>query len=197
MRRTSTATKLAEKARNAERVMEAARLKRCGLTLKEIGAKLGCSHQRASVLVREGIDAYREEAKQAIAAWLEGALIELRQAQDEAWIQWQRSKQDKQRRTVKTIAAKAGGKARTKKPKMLETTEMVEGQCADAAYLTVITDAIEKCAKLVGIVKPGATNINVTQQAGVSIENPAETKLRQQLATMLAATFPPPGPFIG
>ena len=42
-----------------------------------------------------------------------------------------------------------------------------------------------------------ATNINVTQQAGVSIENPAETKLRQQLATMLAATFPPPGPFIG
>ena len=42
-----------------------------------------------------------------------------------------RSKQDKQRRTVKTIAAKAGGKARTKKPKMLETTEMVEGQCAD------------------------------------------------------------------
>jgi hypothetical protein len=196
MRRKSTSTRLTEKARNAERMLEAARMKRCGLTLQEIGAKLGCSRQRAQVIVQQGIDAFREGARRETSKWVEEALVKLEQAEQECWVEWQRSKQDRQRRTVKTIAAKpgkAGKKTGTKagrRPKTTEATDVVEGQCADAAYIGAITNCIDECAKLLGVCKPA--NINMTQQAGVTVEHPEETKLRGQLATMLGSMYPPP-----
>jgi hypothetical protein len=178
MKRRTPSKKLREKAQNAERAMEAARLKRAGLTLKEIGAKLGCCFQRAHVLVHQGIDAYHEEAKQEIAKWIQGALVELTQAQDEAWIQWQRSKQNRERRTIKTT--KDGS----------DETEMTESQCGDVRYLAEIRNCIHECAKLLGVFK---RNFSMTQQVAVGVgQNEEETKLRRQLATMLGSMLPPP-----
>ena len=65
---------------------------------------------------------------------------------------------------------------------------MTEGRCGNPRYLAEVRNCIHEGGKLLGVFK---RNINMTQQAGVSIQNEAETKLRQQLATMIAATFPP------
>ncbi len=197
MKRKTKSTKLTQEVRNAERMMEAARLKRCGLSLQEIGAKLGCSRQRAQVIVQEGIDAYRQEAKQAIADWLEGALARLMQAEDEAWIEWQRSKQDRQRRTVKTLPARAASKsgqagAKKVKPKTIETTDMIEGQCGDAAYLAEIRGSIEACAKLLGIVKSGTdqrVQVDVHNQQTATVQQCTPAELMAKYAAQIQASY--------
>lgn len=184
-----TAGQLTAETQSAEHAMQAARLKRCGLTCEEIGARLGVSRQRAHQLLQAGIAAYQAEAKQEAAKWLEDSLVELTQAKEEAWVEWQRSRQDRQRRTVKTVPAKTT-KGGAKKAKTIEATEMIEGQCADARYIEAITSCIDECAKLLGLCKP-TTSISVTAQAAVTAEHPEETKLRRQLATMLSSMFPP------
>lgn len=117
MNRKNQAKKLEDTSRRAAKALEAARMKRCGLTLKEIGANLGCSLQKAHVLVHEGIQAYREQARQEIAAWVEGSVAELTELKQEVWIQWQRSKQNRERHVVKTTEDGT------------EETDTTEGQC--------------------------------------------------------------------
>jgi hypothetical protein len=180
MSRRNKANKLQDMTRRAAEALEAARMRRRGLTLKEIGAKLGCSLQKAHVLVHEGIDAYRREAKQEIAAWVEGAVAEQIEAKQEAWVQWERSKQDAQRRTTKTT--KDG----------IEESETIEGQCGDPRYLAEIRGCNEFIGKLFGVIK---TSVNVNQQTGIRMEQPRSqdgpTPFQLQMASMLAAILPP------
>jgi hypothetical protein len=176
MNRKNQAKKLEDTSRRAAEAMEAARMKRCGLTLKQIGANLGCSLQKAHVLVHEGIDAYREQAREEIKAWTEGAIAELLELKQEVWIQWQRSKEDRQKHVVKNSE---DGR---------EDTDTTEGQCADARYSAEIRGCIESIGKLLGVI---GTNINV----GVGVMNPqGESEIstyRQQVASMLGTMIPP------
>ena len=180
MNRKNQAKKLADTSRRAAEAMEAARMKRCGLTLKQIGANLGCSLQKAHVLVHEGIEAYREQAREEIEAWVEGSVAELLQLKQEVWIQWQRSKQDRERHVVETT--KDGSKE----------TDTTEGQCADARYSAEIRGCIESIGKLFGVIR---TNINVNQHTGIRMEQPSgqdgPTPFKLQMASMLASILPP------
>ncbi|MGD0899779.1 MAG: hypothetical protein ABR915_18255 [Thermoguttaceae bacterium] len=180
MNRKNQAKKLEDTTRRTAEALEAARMKRCGLTLKEIGAKLGCSLQKAHVLVHEGIDAYREQAREEIAAWVEGAVAEQIEAKREAWIQWERSKQDAQRKTTKRTADG------------IEKTKTTEGQCGDPRYLAEIRGCNEFIGKLFGVIR---TSINVNQQTGIRMEQPSgqdgPTPFKLQMASMLASILPP------
>lgn len=174
------AKKLEDTTRRAAEALEAARMKRCGLTLKEIGANLGCSLQKAHVLVHEGIDAYREQARQEIAAWIEGSVAELLELKQEVWTQWQRSKEDRKKHVVRN--SEDGS----------EVTDTTEGQCADARYSAEIRGCIESIGKLYGVIR---TNINVNQQTGIRIEQPisqdGSSPFKLQMASMLASILPP------
>ena len=177
MNRKSQHKKLEDTTKRAVDALEAARMKRCGLTLKQIGANLGCSLQKAHVLVHEGIRAYREQAREEIGKWVEESVAELLELKQEVWIQWQRSKQDKQRHVVKTSE---DGE---------EVTDTTEGQSADARYAAEIRGCIESIGKLLGVI---STNINV----GVGVTNlrGGESEIpiyKQQVASMLATIIPP------
>ena len=101
-------TIIRKQADRAELARDVTRLKRCGLTYRQIAEQLKCSVGQAHKLVHEGIEGFREEAKQEIAKWREDSLVELSQAKAEAWIEWHRSKQDRQRRTIKKKDKAAG-----------------------------------------------------------------------------------------
>ena len=104
-------------------------------------------------------------------------MTELKQ---EVWIQWQRSKQNRERHVVKTTEDGT------------EETDTTEGQCADARYSAEIRGCIESIGKLFGVIR---TNINVNQQTGIRIEQPpgqdGPTPFKLQMASMLASILPP------
>ena len=136
------AKKLEDTTRRAAEAMEAARMKRCGLTLKEIGANLGCSLQKAHVSVHEGIHAYREQARQEIKAWTEGC--DRRTAGTEA-------------RGLDSVAAIESRTGRSTSSRITEDgsedTDTTEGQCADARYSAEIRGCIESIGKLLGVIR--------------------------------------------
>ena len=157
--------------------LEAARMKRCGLTLKEIGASLGFSIAKSHALVKEGIQAYREQARQEIAAWVEESVAELLELKQENWIQWQRSKANKQRHVVKNSE---DGE---------ETTAVEEGRCADAGYSGEIRGCIDSIGKLLGVI---GTNVNVgIGMAGMAGSETRIASHREQLRSMLGTMIPP------
>lgn len=123
----------------AERARDACRLKRAGLGYEAIAAKLGCSLGNAYNLVQRGIAAYQDDAKEETAAWVTEAIAGLLQGAQEAWIQWERSKQDRVLNRTKTT--KEG----------IETVQEIEGQCAGAQYLEAFRKCMDQIAKLRGV----------------------------------------------
>jgi len=149
---------------------DASRLHRCGLTERAIAEQLKCSQAQAHILIHEGIDAYLREATQESGSWLNAIIAEHIKIAQESWIQWERSKRNKERTTSKTTAE--GG---------IEVTEMIEGQCGDPKYLAVVQSSMDSIAKLRKLfVEEGA---KPNQEANVDIS--------QQVASMFASMLPP------
>ena len=179
MNRKNRSRKLQDLTQRAAEALDAARMKCCGKTLKEIGERLDCSIPKAHALVQEGIRSYRESAREEIAAWVEDAVAELLQLKDELWIQWQRSKQDHTRHTIKKTADGP------------EETDLTEPQCGDPRIAAEIRGCIESIAKLLGVFKTG---VQLTQQTSVQVQAEAvaeELEFKQQLASMFATFLPP------
>ena len=126
------------------------RMKRCGSTYREIGEKLGCSHEQARILVNEGIESYRDEGRENAAAMIEGMIADLLKSSQELWIQWERSKQDKGRITTRTPPPKKG--QRKGKPEVRET---VEGRLGDPRYMAEFRANMRTIAELRGVLSVG------------------------------------------
>jgi transcriptional regulator with XRE-family HTH domain len=120
----------------AELARDAARLKRCGLTYRQIAKKLDCSVGQAHILIQEVVQAYLADIKEETAKWIITAIAELLMVSQEAWNEWERSKQNKVRTVRKT--ASAG----------IEITAVTETRCGNPRYLTAIRRCIESIAKL-------------------------------------------------
>ena len=133
------ATKTRKQIERAELARDAARLRRTGLTYREIAAQLPCSTTQVHRLVHEGIDSYLAEAKEESREWVATAIADLVKVSEEAWREWQRSKKDRQRTTTKRTDDGT------------ETTEMVEGRLGDPRYLERIESCVEKIGKLRGV----------------------------------------------
>ena len=162
-------------AERADMARNAARMKRCGLTERQIAEKVQCSQAQAHILIHEGIDAYLNEAKQESKEWLDAIIAEHIKIAQEAWIQWERSKQDKERTTSKTTAE--GG---------IEVTEVIEGQCGDPRQLSIVQssmDSIAKLRKLFAEQEPEKSP-PPSEQGGSQLEN--------DLRSMLGTILPPP-----
>ena len=123
----------------AELGRDACRMKRCGMSYREIAKVLGCSHETVHRLVQEGIAAYKAEGKQDAGEMIEAMIADLLKSSQELWIQWERSKQDKCRITKKTIGRKK------------ETTEMTEGSRGDPRYMAEFRANMESIARLRGV----------------------------------------------
>ncbi len=164
----------------AELGRDACRMKRCGHSYRKIGEQLGCSHEQAHVLVQEGINAYLNEAKQESKEWLDAIIAEHIKIAQEAWIQWERSKQDRERTTSKTTPEGA-----------IEVTEMVEGQCGDPRQLAIVQSSMDSIAKLrkLGDIEQGRPKgaSDVDPQGAIS---DAE-RLQEQIRQMYSSILPP------
>ena len=154
----------------AELACNAARMKRCGLTERKIAEQLDCSQAQAHILIHEGIDAYLREATQESGEWLNAIIAEHIKVAQEAWIQWERSKRNKERTTSKTTAE--GG---------IEVTEMIEGQCGDPKYLAVVQSSMDSIAKL----------RKLFVEEGSKPGKEAEEDVSGQVASMFASMLPP------
>lgn len=97
-------------------------------------------------------------------AWLQSSLFNLnaRKAEElarldrverEAWEAWERSQRDAE--TIVSETVDEDGEQRSKDYKR------TEGQCGDPRFLTAVMDCVEMRLKVLGIVKPGETNVNV------------------------------------
>jgi len=153
----------------AELARDAARMKRCGLTERKIAEQLDCSQAQAHILIHEGIDAYLREATQESGEWLNAIIAEHIKIAQEAWIQWERSKHDKERTTSKTT------------PDGIEVTEMIEGQCGDPKYLAVVQSSMDSIAKL----------RKLCVEEGTKPNQEAEESVSRQVASMFASMLPP------
>ena len=154
----------------AELARDAARMKRCGLTERKIAEQLDCSQAQAHILIHEGIDAYLREATQESGEWLNAIIAEHIKIAQEAWIQWERSKHDKERTTKKTVLEN-----------ITETTEMTEGQCGDPKYLAVVQSSMDSIAKL----------RKLFVEEGSKPGKEAEEDVSGQVASMFASMLPP------
>ena len=146
------------------------RMKRCGLTERQIAEQLQCSQAQAHILIHEGIDSYLNEAKQESKEWLNAIIAEHIKIAQEAWIQWERSKQNKERRTVKTTEDGT------------EETEMTEGQCGDPRQLAIVQSSMDSIAKLRKL---------FVDDHGQPPQDNEQEDTSDQVASMFASMLPP------
>lgn len=119
-----------------------------GMTTRAIAEKLGLSQSavaraklQAEAIWLERMNANIDEIKSAELAkldWMEGQVLE----------QWERSKDDHQRRVVEEIPSRAGGNPARKAK--IETA----GQCGDPRYIVAWLQIMDRRAKLLGLDKP-------------------------------------------
>lgn len=129
------------------------KLLRRGLSKTQIAEQLGVSRGQIvydwkQVLARLQADRDKD-AKATVAAKLE----EYREVKAEAWAAWERSKEDKERRTAETVTETSGGgeppgQSRTK------AVKQIEGRLPDHDYLNTVLKCLEAERELEGLDPP-------------------------------------------
>ena len=175
-RKVKAETIVRAEAERAELARDATRLKRAGLTYRQIAQRLACSPGMVHKLVHEGVNAYTAEAKIDAGEMVEGMIAELLKSSQELWIEWERSKQNRERITKKTMPGK----------RTPQVTELVEGRCGDPRYMQEFRKQMETIAKLRGVVK---TDISMMQQFGVAVNGQSQTGIVQRTAAELLAEY--------
>lgn len=155
---------------------ELARLIRRGWTQSQVAEKLGVSEGQIRydyrVIVKQITERTNEEVKAVVALKIE----RLREISREAWVEWERSKSDREKRREDRYPAreedpggsppKRGGRKRKKVPnpdgaspegrltaelKKVKETYEVEGRLGDTRYLDIILRCLVEEAKLEGV----------------------------------------------
>ncbi len=183
-RRVKTDTIVRAEAERAELARDATRLKRAGLTYRQIAERLPCSPGMVHKLVHEGIDAYLAEAKGEAAGLVETIIADLLKSSQELWIEWERSKQNRQR----TVRKSMGGK---RKP---QVTELVEGRRGDPRYMQEFRENMETIAKLRGVLKgeKAAVHVNMNNQQTAIVQQRTAADLLAEYAEQIQAAYEPP-----
>lgn len=168
----------------AELARDATRLKKAGLTYRQIAERLACSLGMAHTLVHEAIDAYTAEAKSEASEMVETIIADLLKSSQELWIEWERSKQNRQRITKKSMPGK-------RKP---QVTEVVEGRCGDPGYMDAFRENMETIAKLRGVLKgeKAAVHVNMNNQQTAIVQQRTAADLLAEYAEQIQAAYEPP-----
>lgn len=122
-------------------------------TLQQIVDETGLSKSTVQRVLRELLAEWQARAAAATDEIKAAELAKLDALEREAWEEWERSKKDWAKRSVKT-----GG------PNGKETKAESGGQCGDPRYLNVILGIHERRARLLGIEAP--TKVSATNPDG-------------------------------
>ena len=182
-RKVKAETIVRAEAKRAKLARDATRLKRAGLTYRQIAQRLACSPGMAHKLVHEGVNAYTAEAKIDAGEMVEGMIADLLKSSQELWIEWERSKQNRERITKKTMPGK----------RTPQVTELVEGRCGDPRYMQEFRENMETIAKLRGVLKgEKAVEINVQNQQTAVVQQRTATELIAEYAEQIQAAYESP-----
>ena len=182
-RKVKPETVLRAELERAELARDATRLKKAGLTYRQIAERLACSPGMAHALVHEGIDAYVAEAKTDAGELVETIIAGLLQASQELWIQWERLTRNRERISTKTIPGK-------RKP---QVTETVEGRCGDPRFMDSFRENMETIARLRGVLKgERAVEVNVKNEQTAVVQQRTPAELIAEYAAQIQAAYEPP-----
>lgn len=146
----------AQKIKDREQI---AALKLRGRTLQQIADAVGVSVMTVRRELKALIGDWQAAAKEDIAAVKARELRKLEALEEEAWKEWERSKEDWVKKSVKKGGTTpAGTKAAP------ETKVETGGQCGDPRYLNVLLGVQERRAKILGVDAP--TKIAPTDPTG-------------------------------
>jgi hypothetical protein len=120
------------------------------------------SHQTISKDVVEILKRWRATAAAEISEAKAAELLRINQLEREAWMAWERSKEDAQRRK----SVRTGGDT----PDRVELN--VEGQCGDPRYLQQVQWCIERRCKLLGLDAPTKQEVGGLGGGPIVIELP-------------------------
>jgi hypothetical protein len=127
-----------------------------GLSNVEIGATLRLSER----VIRRDLDTiaqrYREEARLEHDIEVRRCIAALRDIRKEAWDEWERSKENKERRIQEKISERldAKGEPTTATVQTMKAVLVSEGRLADNAYLTTVLRTLKEEAELLGFYAP-------------------------------------------
>lgn len=147
-----------EKRTKAQRIKDRetiSRLRLRGRTLDQIADEVGVSKMTVRRELKALIGEWQQSAAEDIAAVKARELRRLDEIESETWAEWERSKQDWEKRMVE----KGGGKGGKDKSKIERG-----GQCGDPRYLNVLIGIGERRAKILGVDAP--TKIAPTDPTG-------------------------------
>ena len=117
------------------------------------------------------------------ARWWRRIIADLLKSSQELWIEWERSKQNRQRITKKSMPGK-------RKP---QVTELVEGRCGDPGYMDEFRENMETIAKLRGVLKGNkAVEVNVQNQQTAVVQQRTAAELIAEYAAQIQAAYEPP-----
>lgn len=141
------------KAQREQDLVETARLLRRGVSKTEIARRLGVTRQQIVYDWRKLVEQLHEDREQDVTAGVAKKLAEYAEVKAEAWLGWERSKEDKRRQVAEKITTADGGSAAssTSRTKALKQTE---GRLPDHDYLAIVLRCLEAERELEGLDPP-------------------------------------------
>lgn len=115
-----------------------------GYTLREVGKELNISHEQVRRYILIAEDRFTETSRDLVARYKKKHIKDLNRIQKLAELEFERSREDLEKTTVKTSTGGQFG---------LTTDETIttQGRIGDASLLRVANDAIDKKNKTLGI----------------------------------------------
>jgi predicted transcriptional regulator len=148
------------------------------LTQKKIAVELGISQQMVSrdyELVR---NQFLERRNESVELWL-GKMIAGYDLQiEEAWAEFERSKQDREVTSQSAEQGKAGNKQ--------VAAKRTEGRIADVRFLDHITKCREQQAKLLGLYAPEKKEVTGSNGGPIDLREASEDELDERIAQLLS-----------
>lgn len=171
-------------AQREQDLAELLRLLRRGWTQRQAAERLGVAPSQIAYDWKVLLKRLQVEQMGDTEALRNQKVEQLLEVRREAWEAWERSKQDRERRTAETITETEGGgqpagQTRTK------AVKQVEGRLPEDAYLRTVIMTIQEEAKLDGCAAP--LKIAPTTPDGTE---PARTGTDQLLALLLSLPAP-------
>jgi len=136
-----------------------------GMTMREIGAKLGCSHQKVGANLKKIRKMWLESAIRDFDELKSRELAKIDRIERKAWEAWEKSCGERKSTTKEQIrkVLKAGDSPTAVREKLMVQTQNLIG---DPRYLEVIARCIERRCKILGLDKtdelPKEKNVTFT-----------------------------------
>ncbi len=127
---------------------------------------------------------WRASIEKDIGEWKGRVVAELEAVKLAAWEEWERSKRDHERRSLRRkTAGKDGGEGGPSE----ESTAMVEGQCGDPRYLEKVISANQEIMKILGGYAPQESRL--VDEDGADVLGRLVERLDMEELKILDGTF--------